>query len=439
MKYPLLKSAVLGKKLQKQQHYRIIGGGIAGLLLGFYLKKAGVSFHIYEKASRVGGLLQTKKTKFGIAEGAANGVLWCPEFEALANDLGLKLIAPQKITKKRYILRNNKFRRFPLTILETLQAARQFFSSKKPQKIDSLQDFCNTYLSEKVANQLLEPALAGIYAGRLHELSFSAILPTLAQTQAKSNRLGFVLLKNAWKNRKNKRPKAPKHLRGGSLSFENGMQDLVNALAKHLSENITYNVDVLEQQKKDIPTILCVPAYRAASFFKSHELEKKMNEITYSPIISITLFVEQKNLPNFKAGFGCLIPKNENYNILGVLFNHCIFEKRTPNENMASLTCIMRDFDGKLFKKTDEALLNMVANDLKRLFGLENDFLGQQIYRWPKGIPLYSPALQTLHFEIQELLEKDFPNIRIFGNYTGQISVRKMCQEAAKVGRYLAE
>ena len=183
-------------------------------------------------------------------------------------------------------------------------------------------------MSEKVAAQLLEPALAGIYAGRLHELSFPAILPNLAKKQAKNNRLGFALLKDAWKNRKNKRAKAPKHLRGGSLSFENGMQDLVDALAIYLKDNITFNADISVLEKTGIPTILCVPAYRAASFFKSHELEKKMNEISYSPIISITLFVEQKNLPKFKAGFGCLIPRNENYTILGVLFNHCIFDKR---------------------------------------------------------------------------------------------------------------
>ena len=32
MNYPLLESAILGKKLHKSEHYRIIGGGIAGLL-----------------------------------------------------------------------------------------------------------------------------------------------------------------------------------------------------------------------------------------------------------------------------------------------------------------------------------------------------------------------------------------------------------------------
>ena len=294
-------------------------------------------------------------------------------------------------------------------------------------------------MSKKVGQQLLEPALAGIYAGRLHELSFSAILPTLAQTQAKNERLGLALLKNAWKNRKNKRPKAPVHLRGGTLSFENGMQDLVNALANDMSEYITYHSDILAEKNINKNTILCVPAYEAANFFASHQLSEKLQEISYSPIISITLFVEQKNLPKFKAGFGCLIPRNENYTILGVLFNHCIFDKRVTNEKIASLTCIVRDFDNSLLKKTDKALLNIVRHDLKRLFSLQNDFLEHQIYRWPKGIPLYSPALQTTHFELQEMLEKDFPNIRLFGNYTGQISVRKMCQEAAKIGRYLAE
>lgn len=439
MNYPLLENAVLGKKLQKSEHYRIIGGGIAGLLLGFHLKKAGVSFHIYEKTERAGGLLQTKKMKHGLAEGAANGVLWCPELEALANDLGLKLVAPQKITKKRYILRNNEFRRFPLTVAETWEAIWQFASWQKPRKIETLQDFCDTYLSEKVGQQLLEPALAGIYAGRLDELSFSAILPTLAQTQAKNERLGLALFKNAWKNRNNKRPKAPAHLRGGTLSFENGMQDLVNALANDMSEHITYNSDILAEQNTTKSTILCVPAYEAANFFASHQLSKKLQKITYSPIISITLFLEQTNLPNFKAGFGCLIPRNENYTILGVLFNHCIFDKRVTNEKIASLTCIMRDFDDSLLKKTDKELLNIVENDLKKLFNLQNNFLEHQIYRWPKGIPLYSPALQATHFEIQDTLEKDFPKIRLFGNYTGQISVRKMCVEAAKVGRYLAK
>ena len=60
MKYKVRDTFFLGKKANPRQPVRVIGAGIAGLLTGFHLKKAGYDFEIIEKSDRAGGLLGTR-------------------------------------------------------------------------------------------------------------------------------------------------------------------------------------------------------------------------------------------------------------------------------------------------------------------------------------------------------------------------------------------
>ncbi len=438
MPYQFLHSSLLGHPLKKSpsKPYQIIGGGIAGLLLAYQFQKKGIPFTLYEKEAQTGGILQTQQTPYGIAEGAANGVLWSPAFQQMVADIGLtpQLIPPNKITKNRYLLRNNELRRFPLHFSETSNALLNLFkTSTAPTPLNTIQDFAHQHLNKALGQQLLEPGLGGIYAAKLEELSFPAVLPALAKIQGNHTRLGLGLLKQAFT--RTARAKAPKHLKGGSLSFKGGMQTLINGLANYLHKNIIYNTDGTQLNIHDPrqTNILCLPAHQAAHFFPNHPLAHLLKGVFYSPIISVTLFFKQADLTKFKPGFGCLIPRNEGYTILGTLFNHCIFEGRVNHPEHASLTCILRDFDGHLMANNNQQLLQIVLADLKRLLGLTNKPLHQVVYRWHQGIPLYSPKLYDAWFKMHQHLKKDFPNVRLFGNYTGQISIRKMCNETAKI------
>ena len=433
MKYRFLDSAILGEKRQSDtdQFYHIVGGGIAGLMLAYFLQKKGIDCRIYEKTKRTGGLLQTQNTTFGLAEGAANGVRWSKDFEEMATDLGLKLIAPKASARKRFIVRNGELRQFPLGFGESFLLFKKLFTTK-PIELKTVKDFGNKYLGVNTNKQLLAPGLSGIYGADVSELSFPAVFGDFAKRQIQADSLGWDLLKSALLGQK--KPKAPAHLKGGTLSFEGGMQALVDALTSRLKDKIVYDFDALELQKtvKNEAIVLCVPAYAAADFFPDHPLQKHLNAVTYLPMLTATIFFKKQDLAKFKAGFGCLIPRQEGFTTLGVLLNSCIFNQRVTHQDLVSMTWITRDFKGDLLGKSDGEIIELLTKDVARLFGLHAAPQGHYLYRWPKGIPLYSPELYESWFEIDELLKKDFKNIRLFGNYTGKIAIRTMCEAAAR-------
>ena len=144
-------------------------------------------------------------------------------------------------------------------------------------------------------------------------------------------------------------------------------------------------------------------------------------------------------IDNFKPGFGCLIPKNEGLNILGILFNSHIFEHRVVSDEIESITCIMRDDSANLewFSMPKGEFKQLIINDLDQIFGIEKEPLDVIVSKWENGIPLYSPTLYRSWFEMDEILKKQFPHRNLFGNYTGEISIRAMAQSLYKISQKL--
>lgn len=122
--------------------------------------------------------------------------------------------------------------------------------------------------------------------------------------------------------------------------------------------------------------------------------------------------------------------------LLGVLFNHDIFPDNTK-AGYASFTCIFKEdpfaTDLRYLHQPDEDLIAMVLQEFGTLFPGCGSPVHSYVDRWRQGIPLYTPQHYANLLALEEQLPQLFPNWRLFGNYTGQISVRGMAQEAAKV------
>lgn len=428
---------MLGNFLHKGEWLELYGAGASGLFLGYWLKQAGVDFCLYERGALAGGLLQTVLTNYGISESAANGIVGSAPVHAMLSGLGLPFLRPFSATRKRYIFRNGRHYRFPLGMRET---GRALLGLCLPHRlpVDDLSDlsvgeFARAYLGKGFAHQLLEPALQGIYAAGLDELSFAAVFPSLSELLEQSRSLPLAWLKTCfWDKPEPNVDKSglPRKYVGGTLGFAGGMGSLMGALARHLDGAIRYQTDAASVWRADVPSVICLPAYQAARLFDGHVLGKCLSDIRYLPMISVTLFVPQKNLPLLLPGFGCVVPRKEGLATLGVLFNHHIFEGRAVSPDMASLTVILRG-DGlanrELFSLSDEHLLAHIYGELKTLFGMNADPLHTLIHRWERGLPLYEVALQKKWTMMHNLLLKDFPHTRLLGNYTGQISLRGIC------------
>lgn len=430
MRYKIKELSFLGKPLQKNTQYVVIGGGIAGLMLGFFLKKNNVKFKLIEQNNTLGGLLKSHHSDFGLAEQAANGFIWCAEMQEICDDLGLKIALPRQISKARYLVRNRQLKKFPLTALETIKMVGKMMLPHPPT--ETIADFGEQYFGKAFSQQLLEPAFAGIYGADIRNLSFPGALSTLANILNKSSLLPLAMMKMRFNAKKNPNT-SKKRQTSGTHGFTNGMSEFVEALANYLKDDIELNVDgrSLKDTKENL--IITTPAYVASDFFEG-ETKNILQKVRYTPIITTTLFFNRSALGQFKDGFGCLIPRNENLQILGVLFNSCIFDHRVKDETIVSLTCIMRDDSENLslLQQLDLDIKNLLVKELDILFDISEKPLYYHIFRWEKGIPLYSPTLYKSWFELDDLLNTNYPNRNLFGNYTGQISIRGMSQSACK-------
>ncbi|MEM1322246.1 MAG: FAD-dependent oxidoreductase [Bacteroidota bacterium] len=431
MHYPILENSLLGPKLEKSRSYRIVGAGMAGLLLGFFFKRAGIDFQIVERSDRVGGLIGTERLKHGIAEQAANGFLWCPELQLVADELGLPLLPPKPSAKARFLLRQRQLRRFPLGPLETLQLVGRLLMPhfRRPQTVG---EFGRQYLGPAFTRQLLAPGLAGIYGADIEQLSLAGALKPAAKLLNRSRYLPLALLKGWWASRR--APKAAKPPARGTHSFAGGMGALARALGEHLDDHILLNTDGLAYKEQKEPLVVTTPAPASRAFFDG-ELQELLGQVQYNAMISATFIFRRSALKQFKEGFGCLIPRNEGLNILGVLFNSCIFDQRVDSEELVSLTAILRDDQPGYpwFKMMDVDLKNLVHRDLDALFDINENPLDYTLFRWKTGIPIYTQELQRSWGQMNQLLQQQPHPRYLFGNYTGEISIRGMCQMAAKI------
>jgi protoporphyrinogen oxidase len=426
--YPKKPSSLLGKDIDKSKSYIIVGAGISGLLLGYHFKKANISFKIVECSKQVGGILQTEKTRYGLVEKAANGFIWCPEIQMICDDLGLEILSPQTESKARYILKNKKLRKIPLSVFDSFKLIRGLLK-KHPEPFKTIEDFGRYFFGEKITNQVITPAFAGIYGASLHQLSFPATMKKIAEG---FNETPFLI--GSLKRMRSGGTDLEKKKRGsGTHSFKGGMSELTAKLSEFLNEYIELGVDGDKYKNSSENLIITTPAYIAKDFFKD-ELHHHLKNVAYNSMLSSTLFFKKSSLKKFKSGFGCLIPPNEGLTIIGILFNSCIFKHRVFEEDVVSLTCMIRD-DSKnkeLLHKSDSDITSLILNDLREIFGDVDAPLEANTTRWEKGFPLYSPHLYESWFEMDSILKTKYPNRNLFCNYTGDISIRAMSQAVAK-------
>lgn len=426
MKYKIANKNILGNSIRNEEEYTIIGAGISGLMLGYYLKKNGIPFRILEKENRAGGLIHTHKVEgLGVAEAAANGFIWCKELADMCEDLGIELLAPNTASKARFLVRDNKMRKFPLGMIETLSMVVKFWMPHH-HDLKTVEDFGHTYFGKAFTNQILEPAFAGIYGAPIADLSFSAVLRPFAEHLNHTNFLPKALYE--WKQQA-KTTTDPKK-RSGTQSFAGGLGNFPARLATYLKEYIHYNQEITELPAT--PTIITAPAYIAKGFFKG-KMSNLLEKVEYTPFVTTTLFFEKKDIPDFKPGFGCLIPRSEGLTILGILFNSCIFSDRVEKDDLISLTCMLRDYEGTIINRGEKQIVEeILMPDMQKLLGVKAAALGYKMFKWRKGIPIYNNELMNMWEAMDLTLQKDYPNVRLLGNYTGQISIRGMAQFIAK-------
>jgi oxygen-dependent protoporphyrinogen oxidase len=447
---------MIGTLDKRRREVTIVGAGISGMLAAYALDKKGYEVTLLEERAHAGGLIQTRRTEYGIAETAAHSLLATPQVVSFCEELGVRLAEIRKDSRARYVLRGGKLRKFPLSFGETLSAARHAAFARAENHLDEqdLDAWGRRHLGASAVEYLLSPFVQGIYGARPADLGVAAAFPELALAPG-STLLGSMLAKAFRRAPKNgdgaaredekksgstntnsdvgKAPKQRKRMVAPLYGMGDVTERLQNILAERLGERFRRGEAVREIP--DAPNLLlATPAYVAARLLagRAPELSGALEGVAYTPIVSVTAFVLKDAFARPVKGVGVLVPAGERRDCLGVLFNSSAFEGRVHDESrFASFTIL---FGGtaqpRWVDASDEEIERAVIAELEALLAVKGRPARLVINRWPRAIPQYSTSLPRVWQRARETFCAT-PGRVLFGNYTGQVSLRGMIESAA--------
>ncbi len=321
----------------KPETVLVVGAGLSGLATAWYLTDAGRAVHVVESAGDPGGLIHTRHVPEGLVETAARGFTWTPRMEALFRAAGVATSFARDESKRRYIFRGGRARRWPLGPIETAGAAARFGRAwvrrrARPGKTETVAAWATRVLGASAATWVIAPALQGIYASPPDALSAHAIF--------------------------GKRGPA----RGKLVAPPNGMGELIDALYQGLrARGVTFDfgapVDRIDAAQ---PTVICTNAPAAARLLApgAPELSAAIQRIRMVSLVTITAFFAPR--PDDLRGFGVLFPRTSGVRALGVLFNADIFSGRSA---LRSETWIYGDRSAAALPKDDADAASQVVAD----------------------------------------------------------------------------
>lgn len=460
---PLLRTALSASDAARQPAVAVLGGGLSGLSAAWHLQRAGIRAVVLELSLRVGGAIGGTRSGDWFHEGGPNSLFeTSAEIATFIDDLGLRsraLYAPEA-AKKRYIVRGGRPVALPGSPLGFVSnrllswpaklriLGEPFRRRSSPETEETVQAFVQRRLGPEFLDYVVNPFVAGVYAGDPQRLSVRHAFPKLHALEQEHG----SLIRGAIKRRNPSG--AP---RGRMLSFPNGLDEIPAALASTLSENLRLGCDVTsvrplpqsgislgytqngsrrEDRFDAVISTLPAPALSRIHFDGQPALAaaRVIGELQHPPVVSVFTGFLRSDVDHPLDGFGLLVPEVEHRQILGTLFSSTLFPGRAPHGHVALTTFVGGMRQPELASLSDDELVERVHQELRALLGLRGRAVYVHLRRWPLAIPQYNLGFQRLK-DAYQTLETTLPGFFVGGNCRDGISLSN-CIDG---GRRLAE
>jgi oxygen-dependent protoporphyrinogen oxidase len=397
----------------------IIGGGISGLSLAYFLTERDPSLDVlvFESEKKAGGKIWTDRAKGFLCEGGVNGFLDNrPRTLDLAAKLALTPVRSNDNARKRYIYSEGKLHMLPespasffssnlLSLYGRLRIVWEIAVPKGGGNDETLANFARRRLGREAFEKLIDPMASGIYAGDPEKMSLKSCFPRIFDLESNYGSLIRALMKLKREARKTGKKVGPGP--GGVLtSFYDGMEVFIRALKTFLGDRLKTESRVISIDKKgDIYTVffsdnskieaervvLATPAHATAEIVK--DFDKKLSTVTgdipYPPVSVVCLGYMKSKIKQSLDGFGFLVPKREDRSILGTLWDSSIFPNRAPEGYVLLRSMLGGARATALALQDNDRLAHTVMQELETIMNIKTqpDFVKAYIHE--KGIPQY--------------------------------------------------
>ncbi len=434
----------------------IIGAGISGLSLAWWLVHQGLNVEIWEADKRIGGKIQTNQSEEGyLTERAAAMVMnFRPEVTELLQGTGLDTAKTSRLPEaeaRRYLLHNGQLTALPMrlgammfsplwSLRGKLRLLAEPFIPPHYRQDESVSRFVTRRLGREMLEKAMEPFVAGTLAADPDLASAEACLPRLTALERKYGSITAGVLVHRLLRRRTA-------CGAETFSFRGGMTTLVETLARTPGIQIAtdYQVDDITRTAKgwqvtattpdgqrtlDVPqVVVTVPAPKAASLISSldNELANLLRGIQYAPVNIVHMGFDRTAIKHALDGTGFLVPRNEARTLhpalTGNLWMSSLFSGRAP-QNKVLLSSYIGGARMPGIQNWDIGrCLQTTLSSLTPLLGIKADPEMVRVDRHDQALPLYhgphQQRMQTIAAHLRQL-----PGLHLEANYRGGVSVR---------------
>ncbi len=449
----------------------VIGAGISGLCVAYWLKNHGVNVVVLERDSRVGGTMKTLREDGWLIEVGPNTALeTTPLFQQLFNEIGItdNRVYANEAASKRYILRNGILHALPMGPVSFLTSNLWTWHGKlrllkepfvgRAYHEESVTEFVRRRLGSEFLDYAINPFVAGVYAGDPEQLSVQAAFPKLYALEEKYGGLVKGLIKGR-KERKQRDETAKSRAR--LFSFVDGIQSFPDALAAELNDSIKLSCEVgtiIPVRAGHYPVysiygpknepivsevsavVLSTPAYSAATMIRpiDPEMAKTLDSISYPPVVEVFMGFRKEQVKQPLDGFGFLVPEMEQRKILGTIWSSTLFPHCAPNGHTALTTFVGGARQPEFTEEPEGRIADFVLFDLQSIMGITGSPVYTKVARWERAIPQYTLGYPRILKQFQRF-EENFQGAFLCANYRGGIAVGDCVMSAEKTAMRVLE
>ncbi|KOS71635.1 protoporphyrinogen oxidase [Lysinibacillus contaminans] len=460
---------------QKRRKVVVIGGGITGLTAAFYMQKEArakelpVDIVLVESSLRLGGKIQTqRKNGFIIERGPESFFDRQNDMYGLAKDLGIESELITSNAGPTYVAVGSRLYPIPSNLMsgETphispfiasglfslsgkIRATGDFILPRSAENDDqSLGGFFRRRFGPEVVENLVEPLLAGTFAGDIEQLSLHSTFPQLYEIEQKHRSL-LVGMKKSGANFLSNEPIAKD--KGIFQSFANGLETLVEKLEESLLpgtvlkgvkvEEIEHGKDNTVQiilnnftQIKADAVVVATPFNVAQKIFSKHNLLTELKTMKAATIATVTMAFKKEQLGDLDA-LSFFVSRNSDFSITSCTWSNRKWPNTTPEDYVLLRSYIGRVGDEAIVELSDSEIEKTVLQDLMKTIGINGAPVETIVSRWKNAMPQYTVGHEEKIARVKQELQEQFPTVKLSGSSFEGISI----PECVKQGKTVAQ
>lgn len=395
----------------------VIGGGIAGLTAAYALA-ADPTYDVVvlESTSKPGGKLRLADIAGVTVDVGAEAMLARrPEGIRLAGDVGLTVVHPTSAAPRVWAA--GRLRPLPRTLMGVPQdltslSASGVLSPEGFARVAAEADLPRSEVTgdvsvgalvaermgREVVDQLVEPLLGGVYAGRADEISAQAATPALI---AQARRGSWLAQAPAVTSQQpvfagltggmGRLPAAVAE-RGGFQLRTDVVVRSVRRTGDGFALSLATSTGVVTEEADDI--IVATPAAAAAKLLVEvcPVAAAELAQIESASMAIVTLAVPMSSVADL-TGSGFLVPPAGPLGIKASTFSWAKWDwVRTAGDGQVAVLRASwgRHRDEVTLQRSDEELIALTRSDLGAAVGLDAPLIDAQVQRWGGGLPQYA-------------------------------------------------